>query len=105
MQASKQSNIEGRVILAITALKKGQVLSIRAAARAYAVPYESLRIRYHGTPSRRDSRSVLRKLTSTEEEVLIQRILDLDIQGFPPRISVVREIANLIFANRKITPL
>ena len=43
-------------------------------------------------------------MTSTEEEVLLERILDLDARWFPPRISVVREIANIILATRGETP-
>ena len=84
-----QSNIEGRLCLAINALNTGQILNIRAAACTYEVSRDTLRRRYHGTHSRRDTRQLTHKLTSTEEEVFIQYILSLDAQGFPPRISIV----------------
>ena len=72
------SNIEGRITLAIQAYKSGHFKSLRAVACLYDILYTTLTNRYHGTPSQRDSRSILRKLISTEEEVLIQCILDLD---------------------------
>ena len=104
MISYNQSNIEGRLCLAVNALDSGQIQSIRAAARIYTVPPETLRTRYHGTLSRRDTRQLMHKLTSTEEEVLLQRILSLDAQGFPPRISIVRDIANIILTSREMTP-
>lgn len=50
------------------------------------------------------SKSCTSKLTPGEEEILIQRILNLDTQGFPPRMSTVRETADLILTNRKTAP-
>ena len=72
------SNIEGRIALAIQALHSGQCKSIRAASRAFHVPYTTLNERYHGILSRQDTRPATSKLSQTEEEVLLQRILDLD---------------------------
>lgn len=100
MQHSLQSNTEGRILLAINAYKTGQISSLRKAAATYGAPRATVTTRYHGTPERRDSRPASCKLTSTEEEVIIQRILDLDSQGFPPRLSAVREIANLVLVSR-----
>ncbi|KFY92912.1 hypothetical protein V498_04671 [Pseudogymnoascus sp. VKM F-4517 (FW-2822)] len=79
------SNQEGRIILAITALKEGNIKSIRAAAMSYNVLFESLRARLNGVTSRRDSTPNSRKLTSYEESALVKYILDLDLRGFPPR--------------------
>ena len=45
------SNQEGRILLAITALKEGNIKSIRAAAMSYDVPFESLRARLNGVTS------------------------------------------------------
>ena len=104
MQASDKSNIEGRIALAIQAYNLGLFKSLCAAARSYNILHTTLTNRYQGILSRHDTQLVTRKLTSTKEEVLIQRILSLDAQGFPPRISVVQDIANIILASREITP-
>jgi hypothetical protein len=45
-----------------------------------------------------------RKLTDTEEAVLLDRILDLNNKGFPPRHSIVREYANIILNTRNASP-
>jgi hypothetical protein len=91
---------EGKLSLAIQAYNLGQTKNLHTAARLYKVPYSSLYTRFHGTPSRRESQPATRKLTLIEEEVLVQRILELDAQGFPPRLSVVRQIADIILATR-----
>jgi hypothetical protein len=72
------SNTEGRIALAIHALRTGQSKSIRASAKAYDVPYSTLCMRYSGVRSRRETRPAVCKLTLNEEGVLLQRILDLD---------------------------
>ena len=56
MQSINQFNIEGRVSFAINALKTGQISSFCAAARLYEIPKDTLRRRYYGTLSRRDTR-------------------------------------------------
>ena len=78
------SNIEGRISLALHSLRTSQSKSLRAAAKVYDVPYTTLNKRYHGIYLRQETRHPACKLTQTEEEVLLQRILDLDQQGFPP---------------------
>jgi len=79
------TNPEGRILLAIQAIKRGQIQSIRVAAESYDVPWETLRDRLNGKPARRDCTPNNRKLTSLEESAIIQYILDLDSRGFPPR--------------------
>jgi hypothetical protein len=64
---AKSSNQEGRILLAILAINEGQIQSIRAAARMYDVPPETLRTRIHGIPSRHDSTPNSLKLTPYEE--------------------------------------
>jgi len=51
-------------------------------------------------PARRDIVPHNRKLTCTEEQVLIDYILDLGSRGFSPRIAVVGEMADLILVER-----
>jgi hypothetical protein len=42
------------------------------------------------------------KLLKTEEEVIIQHILDLDARGFPPQLAAIADIANSLRAERHI---
>jgi hypothetical protein len=81
---AKSSNQEGRILLAIQAIKQGNCQTVQAAAVSYDVPRTTLRDRIHGMTSRRDSTPNSRKMTLYEESALIQYILDLDSRGFPP---------------------
>jgi hypothetical protein len=45
------------------------------------------------------------KLLKTEEEVIIQHILDLDARGFPPRLTAVKDIADSLLAERHYDPV
>jgi hypothetical protein len=81
---AKSLNKEGRILLAIQAMKQGHIQSVRGAATSYDVDLETLRRRIHGTPSQRDCTPNSRKLTLYEESALVQYILDLDSHGFPP---------------------
>jgi hypothetical protein len=96
---------EPNIQLAIQAFKSGQIKTIGAAARTYRVDRMTVTRRIHGTMSRRDTIPNSRKLTPTEEESLLQRILELDQQGFPPRVSIVREYADIILETRGTVPL
>src|SRR5450432_2106696 len=93
-------NQEGRILLAMQALKQGQSKSIQAAAISYDVPCSILRHRINGMPSRRNSTPNSRKLTPIEELAIVQYILDLDSRGFPPRPQAVQEMADLLLAQR-----
>jgi Tc5 transposase DNA-binding domain/helix-turn-helix, Psq domain len=101
----KSAHQEGRILLAKEAVKQGQIQSIRAAAESYDVPETTLGDRIRGTPSRDDCTPNSRKLTLYEEEAVIQYILDLDSRGFPPRPRDVREMADLLFAERDASPV
>jgi len=98
------SNTEGRIALAIKAFNSGQCKTLRAAAAFYDVPHATLYRRHAGVRPRRETRSATCKLTITEEEVLLQRVLDLDLQGFPPQLAIVRDIANILLSNRSQQP-
>jgi hypothetical protein len=87
---------EGRIALALDALKQGHFSSIRAAAKAYDVPNSTLQRRVHATPARSDSVPSSRKLTQTEETTLVEWILSIDYRGLAPTSNIVRQIANLL---------
>jgi hypothetical protein len=89
---------ENRILLAIQAFQKDPNLTIRAAAQIYNVSQTTLQDRINGTSSRRDILANSRKLTDSEESVLVQYIIDLDSRAFPPRLSGVEDMANLLLA-------
>jgi len=85
---------ESRIILALEALKKDPKLSVRKAAAIYDIPRSSLGDRRAGIQPRRELPANSRKLTDLEEKVILERVLDLDARGFPPRLSDLREMAD-----------
>jgi len=95
---------EGRILLAIKAIKNQEITSIREAARRFEVPHSTLYDRLRGYQFRRESRANGHKLTQFEEESLIEWILSMDLRGNPPRPSLVKDMANLLLASRGTTP-
>jgi hypothetical protein len=95
---------EGRLLLAIQAIKNQELTSIREAARHFQVPRSTLQRRLTGDIFRPDSRAVNLKLTELEEESLQKWILSMDSRGAAPRPSTVREMADLLLAARGSTP-
>ena len=91
---------ERRVILATEAIQNNQNLSRRQAARIYKVPKTTLRNKINGRTSRDNSRHGRQKLTESEENAIIQYVLDLDERGFPPRIAGIENMANLLLKKR-----
>ena len=69
---------ESQVQLAIQALKQDANLPIRRAAAIYNIPQSTLRDRRAGKPSRRDCTPNSMKLLTTEEQSIVDHILDLD---------------------------
>ena len=95
---------EGRIILAIQAIKLGQIQSIRNAAKTYNIPRTTLRRRIDGTTVRQDKIPNGRILTEFEESAIIQYVLDLDSRGFSPRPAELREMADLLLSERGGSP-
>lgn len=92
---------EAQLVLAIQAIKSTPVISIRRAAAIYNVPYSTLNTRIHGIQSRRDSIPKSQKLTEQEEYTIVQRVLELNSQAFPPRLSAVEDMANRLLRERE----
>ena len=61
---------EGRLLLAIQAIKKQEIRTIAAAARTFNIPCSTLRDRLNSHTERSTIRANLYKLTETEEESL-----------------------------------
>jgi hypothetical protein len=94
---------EGRIILAISALKKQEIRNVREAARVYNVPRTTLQRRLNGQSFRAETRANGHKMTQNEEESLIRWILSMDQRGAALRPSHMREIANILLAQRGST--
>jgi hypothetical protein len=87
---------EGNLLLAASAIKRGQIQSIKRAAKVYGVSDNTLRRRIKGTQSRQDCTANSRKLTVGQEEVLTRHLIDLDLRGFGPKLHEVAAMANHI---------
>jgi hypothetical protein len=44
-------------------------------------------------------------LLKTEEDVIVQHILNLDARGFPPRLAAVKDMADSLLAERHRDPV
>jgi hypothetical protein len=103
---SSQNSIEqeGRILLAIQAIKNQEISNIARAAYTFNVPRSTLRRRLQGVQNRVESRANNHKLTEIEEESLQKWILSMDSRGAAPRPSTIREMADLLLAARGSTP-
>jgi hypothetical protein len=89
---------EADIQLALQAIQQDATLSIPRAAAIYKVAERTLRRRRVGIPSRRDFMPNSMKLLKTEEEVIVEHILDLCERGFPPRLAAVKDMADSLLA-------
>ncbi|KAJ9253524.1 transcriptional regulator family: Helix-turn-helix [Paecilomyces variotii] len=87
---------EGRVLLAIEALKKDQIPSIRKAASTFNVPYTTLQTRLQGHQFRYDIPNNASKLNEAQQKSLVQWILSMDSRGSSPRPAQIREMGSLL---------
>ena len=76
-------------------------MSIRKATNLYNIPRTTLAYRIAGRTSRDETTVNCHKLTEIKEEVIIRYILDLDIRGFAPRLTSIKDIANYILESRE----
>jgi hypothetical protein len=91
---------EADMLLAISAIQRGQIHSVKQAAATFNVPQSTLATRLAGTPARHDCEPNSKKLTKLEEEVIVRHILNLNSRGFPLSLHGVRAMANKLLAER-----
>jgi len=96
---------EGRIVLALQAYTNGQFQSVRRAAAAYNVRHQQLSRRLHKIRFRQEVPPNSQKLSATEEQTIIQYILNLNLRGFAPRLSEVADIADKLLAVRSGAPV
>jgi transposase len=103
-QRTQQAQKEGRLALSNQAFQTKQISSYRKAAKLYNVPRSTLTRRVNGSLPQAAANAQKRKLHPTEEQSLVQWILDLDRRGFPPQIIDVRRMADNLLAARGQEP-
>ena len=103
--ARKSTEQEGRLLLAIEAIQKKQIPSIREAARQFNVPHSTLASRLNGTANRSNIRANNHKLSILEEQSLLKWVISMDSRGAAPRHPQVRDMANILLAERGTSPI
>ena len=102
--ARKSTEQEGRVCLAIEAIQKQQISSIPDSARQFNLP-----LRYTaGLPGLQIGRIYAPTTINylfLEEQTLRKQVISMDTRGAAPRQPHVREMANILLAERDTTPI
>jgi hypothetical protein len=76
------------------------MVSINKAAQVFDVPRSTLQERVKGATYRQNTRANSMKLDAIEEKSLEHWILDLDKRGKAPTFALVKEMANILLAQR-----
>ena len=77
-------------------------MSIRRVIKTYDVSQTTLRDRIKNYISKTKERNTQHNLISTEEEMFVRHILDLNLRGFPSRINDVRDMTDLLRKTRHV---
>jgi len=85
-----------RVEAALKDYRDGVYNSINAAAKAHGVNEATVRGRVKGGKTRAEANEAKQLLSRGEERALVQWILDVSKAGYPPRKSLVRQMAEEI---------
>jgi hypothetical protein len=94
--ADSYKTIEDRLQQAIIAIRRGELTKITQAAAAFDVPYQRLRARFLGRPSRSERYPTNLRLTKEEDAGLCQYLDRLDDLGISTRKGGVAATANLL---------
>ena len=71
----------------------GETSSIRAMAVRYGVPDSTLRDRLNEPMDRQSSREPMQLFTKQEEKAIVRWCNHLDDWGFPPKLTLVKQMA------------
>ena len=94
----KRHTKEAKMNLAIQARKRNPKLTFKKLRSIYKVPEFALKARYYVGYARTDNGPNSRKLTPTEKEFTIDKIINLNTRTFPIRLQHIKDIANLLLA-------
>ncbi len=89
---------ENQLQLVFQTFERDLQLSINEAARFYNIPRTTLSARIKGRSIYIDAMANSRKLTALKEEVVVQKVLNLDSRRFPPQIYDIENMANRLLA-------
>jgi hypothetical protein len=90
------------VVLALKVFQTDKNLSVRTVAKAYNISRKTLTRRYNNQLAQHDTILNSKKLTESEEETIVQYILELVTRVFPPRLSNIKDITNNLLYVRNI---
>jgi len=96
---------ENGLFLALRALENDSTLKVIVAAEVYNVDRTTVTRRQNGQRPQKIFNAEKKKLTKSEEEAIVKRVLELDAQGFPPRIGGVEDMANRLLRERDALPV
>ena len=91
---------EADVIMASSAIDRGQFTSNRAAAKQYNVNKNTLRNRRAGKPSRQDCVPNSKLLTELEEKAIIEYTLNVNSRSFQLNYDLLYSIINKLLDDR-----
>ena len=103
MKVSKSSEsgaTEIQIQNAIVAYNSRQYRSIGKIARAFKVPYSTMKDCLSGASSRAQARETQQNLSNAEEKILVRWITRLTATGFPASLKLVLEMAEEIRRER-----
>ena len=104
-QQAARPYTEADVQLALSDILKNQIKSIQRAEIVYKVPLRTIRRRRDGTRSRRDCEPNSKRLTKLEEEAIIKRILEQDLQGISLLKLLIQDMADRLLRARDAEPV
>ena len=87
---------EGRLLLAIKALKDGKYPSAAAAARSFDLPVSTLKARLNGREAASEKRHSRFIFSEIEEQSIEKWLLDMDARGAALTLPMLRDMANLL---------
>jgi len=98
--AGKESERENNLQLAMRAYRKGKAASMRVMAEKYGVQYSTLGDRLNGAQDQKSSREPMQPFTKQEEKGIVRWCNHLDDLGFPPKLTMVKQIGEHLIQKR-----
>jgi hypothetical protein len=96
---------ESQLQLAIQAIQRDATLSQQRAAAIYSVSQSTLSNRLARKLSQEDSTPNSMKLLVTEEQTIVNYILDLNARGYPLHLPAIKDLADSLLATRHRDPI
>jgi hypothetical protein len=93
---------ETRIILVIKVIRSSKKLNKHRTAKIYKILYANFSYKITSRTYYPKSKTNCHKLTNLEKDTIIRYILDLDSRGFAPRLTSIKDIANLLLESRGV---